>query len=279
MSIPRAEIQVNSVKEESMEENQKLNAIQVEETSTTDETVFSCEYYCGFTGDFEQVSAHESSCKFNTSKKKGEDKETRSSAASAAQERTILQKETLAKVGKRGRKEGEVDTSTQDTFETELAARVRSIPHAKVEVNSVEEENMQANEKSKATMQVEETSATDETVFSCEYYCGFTGGFEQVSAHESSCKFNASKQKVEDKETRSSSASAAQERTILQKETLAKVGKRGRKEGEIHNRKTLKKSREERWGRLRPACKHCRIYTCIYIYMIYIYKIYTYNYI
>ncbi len=231
MSIPRAEVQVNSVKEENMEENQKLNAIQVDETSTADATVFSCEYYCGFTGDFEQVSAHESCCKFNTSKKKVEDQEIRSSAASEAQETTILQKDTLEKVGKRGRKDGEVDTSTQDTVEAEPAARVRSIPQAEVEVNSVEEENMQENQKSNAIMQVEETSATDVTVFSCEYYCGFTGGFEQVSAHESSCKFNTSKKKVEDQETRSSSASAAQERTILQKERIEKVGKRGREEG------------------------------------------------
>ena len=28
-----------------------------------------------------------------------------------------------------------------------------------------------------------ETRKTDATVFSCEYECGFTGGFEQVSAH------------------------------------------------------------------------------------------------
>ena len=247
MSIPRAEVEVNSVEEEHMEENQKLNAIQVEETSTTDATLFSCEYYCGFTGDFEQVSSHESSCKFNPSKKKVEDQEIRSSAASAAQERTILQKETLEKVGKRGWQDGEVDTSTQDTVEAEPAARVRSISHAEVEGNSVEEENMEENQKSNAIMQVEETSATDVTVFSCENDCGFTGGFEQVSAHESSCKFNTSKKKVEDQETRSLSASSEQDRTSLQKEPLEKVGKAGRKGGADSQQQNTKKSREERW--------------------------------
>ena len=40
--------------------------------------------------------------------------------------------------------------------------------------------------------QMGETRKTDETAFSCKYDCGFTGGFEQISAHESSCKFNPS---------------------------------------------------------------------------------------
>jgi hypothetical protein len=40
--------------------------------------------------------------------------------------------------------------------------------------------------------QMGETRKTDATAFSCKYDCGFTGGFEQFSAHESSCKFNPS---------------------------------------------------------------------------------------
>ena len=42
-------------------------------------------------------------------------------------------------------------------------------------------------------MQVAETRRNEENVFTCEYDCGFTGGFEQVLAHESSCKFNPCK--------------------------------------------------------------------------------------
>ena len=40
--------------------------------------------------------------------------------------------------------------------------------------------------------QMGETRKSDATAFRCEYDCGFTGGFEQVSAHEFSCKFNPS---------------------------------------------------------------------------------------
>ena len=42
-------------------------------------------------------------------------------------------------------------------------------------------------------MQVGETRRTEGNVFSCEHDCGFTGGFEQVLAHESTCKFNPCK--------------------------------------------------------------------------------------
>jgi hypothetical protein len=71
MDIIRENQQVQcllAAEEENLEESQKLNPIvKVGETRKAEETVFSCEYDCGFTGSFEKVSEHESTCKFNPS--------------------------------------------------------------------------------------------------------------------------------------------------------------------------------------------------------------------